>query len=50
MGALFCLVVPILAGGSVLNTRDEKGDLLVAEGLRRLFAYLHDHEAVRFLD
>lgn len=50
VGALFCLVVPILAGGSVLNTRDEKGDLLVAEGLRRLFAYLHDHEAVRFLD
>jgi aminoglycoside/choline kinase family phosphotransferase len=50
VGALFCLVVPILAGGSVLDTRDEKGDRLVAEGLRRLFSYLHDLDAVRFLD
>lgn len=50
VGALFCLVVPILAGGSVLDTRDEKGERLIAEGLRRLFAYLHDHESVRFLD
>ncbi len=50
VGALFCLVVPILAGGSVLDTRDEKGDRLVAEALRRLFSYLHDHDAVRFLD
>ena len=44
VGALFCLVVPILAGGSVLDTRDEKGDRLVAEMLRRLFSYLHDHD------
>jgi aminoglycoside/choline kinase family phosphotransferase len=50
VGALFCLVVPILAGGSVLDTRDDKGDRLVAEGLRRLFRYLHDHESVRILD
>ena len=50
VGALFCLVVPILAGGSVLDTRDEKGDRLIAEGLRRLFSYLHDHDSVRFLD
>ena len=50
VGALFCLVVPILAGGSVLDTRDEKGDRLVAEMLRRLFSYLHDHDAVRYLD
>ncbi len=50
VGALFCLVVPILAGGNVLDTRDEKGERLVAEGLRRLFTYLHDHDAVRFLD
>jgi len=50
VGALFCLVVPILAGGSVLDTRDEKGERLIAEGLRRLFSYLHDHESVRFLD
>jgi aminoglycoside/choline kinase family phosphotransferase len=50
VGALFCLVVPILAGGSVLDTRDEKGEHLVAEGLRRLFSYLHDHDSVRFLD
>jgi aminoglycoside/choline kinase family phosphotransferase len=49
VGALFCLVVPILAGGSVLDTRDEKGEALIAEGLRRLFSYLHDHESVRFL-
>lgn len=50
VGALFCLVVPILAGGSVLDTRNDKGDLLIAEGLRRLFSYLHDHDSVRFLD
>jgi aminoglycoside/choline kinase family phosphotransferase len=50
VGALFCLVVPILAGGSVLDTRDEQGERLVAEALQRLFAYLHDHDAVRFLD
>jgi hypothetical protein len=50
VGALFCLVVPILAGGSVLDTRDEKGDALIAENLRRLFSYLHDHASVRFLD
>jgi aminoglycoside/choline kinase family phosphotransferase len=49
VGALFCLVVPILAGGSVLDTRDEKGDRLVAEMLRRLFSYLHDHDSVRYL-
>jgi aminoglycoside/choline kinase family phosphotransferase len=47
VGALFCLVVPILAGGSVLDTRDEKGERLIAEGLRRLFAYLHDHDSIR---
>ena len=50
VGTLFCLVVPILAGGSVLDARDEKGDRLIAEGLRRLFSYLHDHDSVRFLD
>ena len=50
VGALFCLVVPILAGGSVLDTRDEKGERLVAEALQRLFCYLHDHESVRYLD
>jgi aminoglycoside/choline kinase family phosphotransferase len=50
VGALFCLVVPILAGGDALNTRDEKGERLVAEALRRLFFYLHDHESIRFLD
>lgn len=50
VGALFCLVVPILAGGSVLDTRDEKGERLIAEGLARLFSYLHDHDSVRFLD
>ncbi|MEL7207559.1 MAG: hypothetical protein AAGK32_04905, partial [Actinomycetota bacterium] len=50
VGALFCLVVPIMAGGSILDTRDEKGERLISEGLRRLFAYLHDHDAVRFLD
>lgn len=50
VGALFCLVVPILAGGSVLDTRDEKGERLIAEGLGRLFSYLHDHDSVRFLD
>jgi aminoglycoside/choline kinase family phosphotransferase len=50
VGALFCLVVPILAGGNVLDTRDEKGERLVAEGIRRLFTYLHDHDAIRFLD
>ncbi len=50
VGALFCLVVPILAGGSVLDTRDEKGERLIAEGLHRLFSYLHDHDSVRFLD
>jgi len=49
VGALFCLVVPILAGGSVLDTRDEKGERLIAEGLRRLFAYLHDHDSIRAL-
>lgn len=50
VGALFCLVVPILAGGDVLDTRDEKGERLVAEGIRRLFAYLHDVDAVSILD
>lgn len=49
VGALFCLVVPIMAGGSVLDTRDEKGERLIAEGLRRLFTYLHDHDSIRFL-
>ncbi len=49
VGALFCLVVPILAGGSVLDTRDEKGDRLVEATLVRLFSYLHDHESVRYL-
>lgn len=50
VGALFCLVVPILAGGSVLDTRDDKGDRLIAEGLVRLFSYLHEHDSIRFLD
>ena len=50
VGTLFCLVVPIMAGGSVLDTRDEQGEQLILESLRRLFTYLHDHESVRFLD
>jgi hypothetical protein len=48
--ALFCLTVPVMAGGDALNTRDEKGERLIRVGLRRLFDHLHDLDAVAVLD
>ena len=50
VNGLFCLTVPVMAGGDALNTRDEKGDRLIAEGLRRLFDHLHDLDAIQILE
>lgn len=43
--ALFCLIVPIMTGGDVLDTRNEQGWALTATILRRTFAMLHDLDA-----
>jgi len=48
--ALFCLIVPIMLGGDSLDARNDKGERLAREITRRLFAYLHDYDAVSALD
>jgi hypothetical protein len=50
VNALFCLIIPVMAGGDALNTRDEKGERLIEVGLRRLFDHLHDLDAGSILD
>lgn len=50
VNALFCLTIPVMAGGDALNTRDDKGDRLIEESLRRIFDHLHDLEAITLLD
>jgi hypothetical protein len=49
VGALCCLIVPILGGGSVLDAKDERGAELIATILKRTFELLHDLEAEREL-
>jgi hypothetical protein len=50
VNALLCLTVPVMAGGDVMDTRDDKGDRLIQEGLHRLFEHLADLDALAVLD
>jgi hypothetical protein len=49
INGLFCLIVPILGGGSVLDAKDERGEELIATMLKRTFELLHDLDAGREL-
>jgi aminoglycoside/choline kinase family phosphotransferase len=47
VNALFCLIVPIMGGGNVLDAKDHRGEELIATMLRRTFELLHDLDAAR---
>jgi aminoglycoside/choline kinase family phosphotransferase len=45
VAALYCLIVPIMAGGNALDAKDERGAELVSIMLKRTFELLHDLDA-----
>jgi aminoglycoside/choline kinase family phosphotransferase len=45
VAALYCLIVPMMAGGSALDAKDERGAELVSTMLKRTFDLLHDLDA-----
>jgi aminoglycoside/choline kinase family phosphotransferase len=49
INALFCLLVPLLAGGDGLAS-NEQTDLILRATMSRLFAYLRDHEVESVFD
>lgn len=40
VGALYCLIVPVMTGGDALDARDEQGEALIRENLRRTYELL----------
>jgi hypothetical protein len=45
LNGLYCLIVPILGGGNVLDAKDDRGAELLATMLKRTFELLHDLDA-----
>lgn len=45
IAALFCLIIPILAGGDVIDRENDRGRELIATILGRTFDLLHDLDA-----
>jgi aminoglycoside phosphotransferase (APT) family kinase protein len=49
VNALFCLIVPLMAGGDALASNEQTDQVLQAT-MRRLFSYLRDHEVESVFD
>lgn len=49
VGALFCLLVPMMAGGDALVSNDQT-DRVLRETISRLFAYFRQHDVVSVFD
>ena len=49
VGALFCLLVPLMAGGDALVS-NEQTDHVLAETISRLFAYFRQHDVESVFD